>query len=81
MDILKCFIDLNFNSKEAHNYLTNIIGYTISEDLIRKFYTKIRRYIYLYYIIEYETELIGEINAHKYYALDESLFSHDINGR
>jgi len=81
MDILKCFIDLNFNSKEAHNYLTNTTGYTISEALIRKFNTKIRRYIYLYYIIEYETELKGEINAHKYYALDESLFSHDINGR
>jgi hypothetical protein len=48
MDIFKCFIDFNFNSKEAYNYLTNTKGYTISEALIRKFYTKIRRYIYIY---------------------------------
>ena len=71
------FLDFNFNINEARNYLVNTKGNTISNNLIGKFYTKIRNYIYLYYIIQHKTEPIGENNGNKYYALDESLFFHD----
>ena len=49
MDIFKCFIDFNFNSKEAHNCFTNTIGYTISEALIRNFILTLEK-IYIYII-------------------------------
>ena len=55
MKVLKCFFDFNFNAQEARNYLVNTIGYTISNKIISNIYTKIRKYIYLYYIVEYET--------------------------
>ena len=53
MEIIKCFFDFNFNEKEVHNYLVNTKTYTISNKIITNFDTKIRKYIYLYFIAEY----------------------------
>lgn len=80
MDTLRCFIDYKFNVNEAKNFLKNTRRYEISEIHIRNIYTKARKYIYLYYIAEYEAEMLGEINQHKFYSIDESLFSHHIHG-
>ena len=80
MDILRYFIEHKFNVIEAKNYLKNSKNYDIFEILIRNIYTKARKYIYLYYIAEYESEIMGDPNAYKYYSIDESLFSHDKNG-
>lgn len=79
LEIFKCFFDFKFNVHEAFNYLTNTKKLVVSETFIRNVYDKIRKYIYYYYIIEYSTEKFGEENEQKYYAIDECLFSHDVN--
>ena len=56
-DILRCFIEYEFNANAALNYLVNTKLYTISDKLIREFYTEIRKIIYKFYLIEYETKL------------------------
>ena len=81
MEILKSFIEFNFNCKEAFNYLRNINHHTVSEKFIFDFYTSIREVIYKYYIIEYNSEEMGNENSFQFYSTDESLFSHDINGK
>ena len=40
---------------------------------------KIRKYIYLYYTLEYASEVVGRENENKYYSADESLFIYDVN--
>lgn len=50
-DILRCFMDYNFNIKEAFNYLINIKLYSLPEKIICEFYNEIRKIIYKYYII------------------------------
>ena len=81
IEVLRCFIDYKFNSKEAKNYLGNTKNIIISENIIKKIYNKIRKYIYLYYTLEYTSEIVGSENENKYYSMDESLFTHDINGQ
>ena len=78
LEIFKFFFDYKFNLPEAFKYLTNTRRLTVSETFIRNIYDKIRKYIY-YYLIECSTEQIGEENKQKYYAIDECLFSHDVN--
>ena len=53
----------------------------ISQQLIRNIYTKIRKTLYYYYIIEYETEDFALENVHYHYWVDESLFCNDLNGK
>lgn len=81
MEILKCFIEFKFNCKEEPNYLCNINHYTVREKFIRDFYTAIREAIYKYYVIQYASEDMGNENSFQFYSTDESLFSHDINGK
>ena len=79
-DILRCFIEYEFNAKSALNYLVNTKFYTLSDKIIHEFYTEIRKIIYKYYLIEYETETLGTENANHFYAVDESNMAKDLNG-
>ena len=45
-DILRCFIEYEFNAKAALNYLVNTKLYTLSDKLIHEYYTEIRKIIY-----------------------------------
>ena len=81
LEVFRCFIDYKFNSIETKNYLSNIMNIIISERIIKKIYRKIRRYIYLYFTLEYLSEVVGRENENKYYSMDESLFTHDVNGQ
>ena len=79
IEIFKCFIEFKFNVTAAYNYLRNTRHINLSEAFVRKVYDKIRKYIYYYYLLEYNTEFIGDYNQNRYYAIDESMFCHDIN--
>ena len=78
IDIFRCFMDYKFNIQEAMNFLRKTKHQEISEKFIRNFYNKMRKYIYLYYILEYATENMRTEIANKFYSSDESLFSHYI---
>ncbi len=80
IEVFRCFIDYKFNSVEARNYLLNKKNIFSSEKLIRKIYNKIRKYIYFYCTLDYSTESIGSESSNMLYSMDESLFTHDING-
>ena len=80
-EVIKCFICYNFNKKQAHTYLINEKNIIISENAIKEIYQKIREIIYRYYYILYQSEYLGERDSSDYYAIDESLFTHDKMGR
>lgn len=47
---------------------------TLSKPIIYSIYKEIRKVIYQYYLIDYETESLGFINGNQYYSVDESFF-------
>ena len=79
-DILRCFIEYEFNAKAALNYLVKTKLYILSDKIIHEFNTEIRKIIYKYYLIEYETETLGNKNANNYYAVDENNMAKDLKG-
>lgn len=81
MEVMKCFIILNFNAKMAYTYLTGEKHIKISGLQIRNIYTKIREIINYYYLLEYEVEDFALENQNHHFSIDESLFCHDINGK
>ena len=67
---------MKFNINQAKKYLAeekNILYYT---NVIREIYKEIRKSIYLYYILKYESEEFAQENRWAYYAADESEFTH-----
>ena len=56
----------------------NTQGYNISKKLIINFYNKIRRYIYYILYNRMPNKPIEQERENKYYALDETEFSHDL---
>ena len=79
-EILKCFIDFKFNVNEAFNYSNNTAHLNINKRNISNFYYEIRKVIYEYYVIEYNSEEFGTLKGNRYYSVDESLFTHNLNG-
>ena len=78
--LLDCFINLKFNAKRAYKYLKETKHLILSEKIIRKFYRATRKIIYLYYLIEYETEEFSTENENAYYSVDESQFTSNNQG-
>ena len=81
IEVIKCLIVLNFNSKQAHKYLTAEKEIKLTEKQIRKIYNKVREIIYYYFLLEYECEEFSLENQNHHFSLDESLFCHDIKGK
>ena len=72
----------NFNAKETVQFLSEYHKINTTEATVRRFFTEIRKVIYLYYNIQYNTEPtepLGEENKYENYSVDESMFSHDVN--
>jgi len=76
LEVLKTFILLELNAEKSYNYLLSEKNITLSKPLIYSIYKEIRKVIYQYYRIVYETESLGVINGNQYYSVDESLFIH-----
>lgn len=49
-------MEFKFNVPEVHNYLRNTRHINLSEVFVIKVYDKIRKHIYLYYLLEYNSE-------------------------
>lgn len=78
-EIFKCFIINNFNAKETVQFLSENRKINTTEATVRIFFTEIRKFIYLYYNIQYNTEPLGEENKYENYSVDESIFCHYVN--
>ena len=69
----------NFNTKETVKFLSENRKINTTEAKVRRFFTEIRKVIYLYYNIQYKSETLGEENKYENYSVDESMFCHDVN--
>lgn len=79
-EITNCFINLEFNCEKAKKYLKNEKHLKVSKRIIYNTYKEIRRVIYKYLNIIYQTENIGENNRSEYFSVEEILFAHK-NGK
>ena len=61
-------------------FLNNKTHLNISKRNFSKFYYEIRKLIYEYYVIEYISEEFGKLNGNRYYSVEESLFTYNLNG-
>ena len=57
-------------------YLKEYKQISITYKSIYKIYNEIRRIIYKYLSITYQTDILGEENKNDYFSVDESLFTH-----
>ena len=69
----------NFNAKETVRFLSENRKINTTEATVRKLFIKIRKVIYLYYNIQYNTEPLGEENKYENYSVYGSMFCHDVN--
>lgn len=53
----------------------------VQTNAIKEIYQKMRNIIYRFYYILYQSEYLAEKISPDYYAIDESFFTHDKNGR
>ena len=67
---------MKFNINQAKKYLAEEKNILYSSKVIREIYKEIKKSIYLYYILKYESEEFAQENRWAYYAADESEFTH-----
>lgn len=79
-EIIKCFLALEMNAVAIQNYLNTTYQKNINISAISKILQDIRDILYHYYNIEYQSNLLGEKNAHGTFSVDEALFTHKTNG-
>ena len=79
-EIIKCFLIYDFNVNKAYKYITEENNTFVSKQIISKVYYQIKRVISKYLKIEYQSNFLGELNANKYFSVDESLINH-IDGK
>ena len=65
--------------KKQFQFLSENRKFNTTETIVRRFFTEIRKVIYLYYNIQYNTEPLREENKYENYSLDESMHCHDTN--
>ena len=75
-EIMKCFLIREFNAAKAYKYINNELKLFVSDKLIRKVFTEMRKIICKYLKIEYQSKPLGEKDAEKYFSVDESLINH-----
>ena len=76
IEVIKCNLCFKFNNNNAKKYLAEEKNILYSSKSIREIYKEIRKTIYLYYILKYESEEFAQENGWAYYATDESEFTH-----
>ena len=67
---------MEFNVKQAKQYLENEKHRAISSNVLNKIYKELRIIVYDYMRIVYASVIFASKNAHSYFAVDECLFSH-----
>ena len=75
-EVIKAFLCYEYNANKAYTYITQNKKETISLETIRKIYNKLRKIIYDYYPIDYESSYIGFTNMRENVSISESLFTH-----
>ena len=78
-EIIKSFLNEN-NAQTCFNNLKKELNQSISLETINNIYGEIRNVIGKYYNILYQSEILGEKDAHRNFSVDESLFCHNQNG-
>ena len=68
---MKAFLLLDFNTQKAYKYFIEDLNLDVSKSIISKVYKEMRKIISKYINIEYQTILLGELDLHKYYSVDE----------
>ena len=65
------FLLLDFNTQKAYKYFIEDLNLDVSKNIISKVYKEMRKIISKYINIKYQTTLLGELNLHEYYSVDE----------
>ena len=68
---MKAFLLLDFNTQKPYKYFIEDLNLDVSKSIISKVYKEMRKIISKYINIEYQTILLGELDLHKYYSVDE----------
>ena len=76
IEVIKCNLSFKFNINKTKKYLAEEKNILYSSNAIREIYNEIRKTIYLYYILKYESEEFAQENRWAYYAAEESEFTH-----
>ena len=76
MEIIKCFISLEYNSQKAYKYILEEKKMFCSKNTIDRVYNEIREVIYKYLKVAYLSEEFGSLNKNEFFSIDESLFCH-----
>ena len=71
-EIMKIFLDFDYNATKAYKYITNELNINCNKALIRKIYKEMRDTISKYLLIDYESGYLCSPNDNKYYSVDES---------
>ena len=79
-EIIKCFICREMSAPAIEAFLKNTYSIEINIITIRNILNEIRKIFYRYYIIEYQSNLLGERDANNNFSFDESLFTHNLKG-
>ena len=61
----------SFNAKETVKFLSENRKINTTEATVRRFFTEIRKVIYLYYNIQYKSEPLGEENKYENYSMNQ----------
>ena len=67
---------MDINISKAFNYLNHENELNITKRIIRRLYYELRKIRSKYFKISYQGELLGNLNANRYYSIDESLINH-----
>ena len=65
----------NFNAKETFKFLSENRKINTTEAKVWRFFTEIRKVIYWYYSIQYNTEPLGEENKYENYSSMNQCFA------
>ena len=76
LEVIQLMIVFNLDAKKTYELITNTLKENININTIREIFKEIRRVIVEYYFILYQSEILGERDAHDYFSIDESLFTH-----
>ena len=68
---MKTFILFDFNAQKAYKYFIEELNIDVSKNIISKVYKEMTQIISKYLNIEYQSNLLGELNLCKYYSVDE----------
>ena len=68
---MKTFLLFDFIAQKTYKYFIEELNIDVSTIVISKVYEEMRQIISNYINIEYQSNLLGELNSRKYYSVDE----------